>query len=191
MLRVPYLLAGLVLLAAATCVTAASEIFLEGLQPAALMGGGNLAKGVVGAKLDAQLSIVQALGATRCRINLYPDTYLGQRNRDQPQERPLDPVNYLRLLVRSSTSHRPLRIRLVDSGNESFTTDSVNAISAWRHVWIRLHAQWTANWGGTPIGILDWPLQSIAIEAMNWGGGSPARGEKLWLDDVQVVQVAS
>lgn len=96
---------------------------------------------------------------------------------------------YLHLQVRGNAGRRPLRVHIIDAGNESFNTASVSAIPAWREVWIRLDAGWEGNWGGTNNKTLDWPLQGISIEAMNWGGGSPATGEHIWIDDVQVVQI--
>ena len=96
---------------------------------------------------------------------------------------------YLSFLVRSSVGRRPMRLRLADASNETVTSKAINAIPAWRRVYVRLDADFDGIWGGdAPNGKVDWPLRGLAFEAMPWGGNSPETGESLWVADVQVVE---
>ncbi len=70
-------------------VTAAEQ---PGIQPALLMGGGNLTNGESGPTLESQIEVLTTLGGTRARINLYPDAYLIGRNWDAPQPKAIDAV---------------------------------------------------------------------------------------------------
>ncbi len=82
MSRIPLLLATAALLATGE----------TGILPSALVGGGNITNGESGPAVDTQLAIVKTLGATRCRISLYPDAYLDNRNWDTPKAKPIDTI---------------------------------------------------------------------------------------------------
>ena len=60
--------------------------------PADLIGGGNFTNGNVGKELDYQIQVLKSLGANRCRVNLYPDAYLMNRNWDSVNPKPIDAV---------------------------------------------------------------------------------------------------
>ena len=47
-----------------------------GILPSDLVGGGNFSNGAVGPDIEAQIKILTDLGASRCRINVYPGYYL-------------------------------------------------------------------------------------------------------------------
>lgn len=95
---------------------------------------------------------------------------------------------YLRFLLRGSKDGRPVRIRMNDRDNETIVTKAVNATPVWRRVCVRIDADWEQNWGEGKNDKLDWPLRSLAFEAVHWGGVSPEGGEMIWVRDAQLVQ---
>ena len=64
----------------------------EAVTPAAMMGGGNFTNGEVDKTLDYQLRVLKTLGATQCRVNLYPHIYTINRKWDQPNAKAIDPL---------------------------------------------------------------------------------------------------
>jgi len=93
----------------------------------------------------------------------------------------------VRLRVKGSQAGRSIRVNYKDTSEESFSSPSAKLTGDWQVLEFDLSKP-AKHWGGDDKGVVDWPLRFITISAVNWGGKSKEPPEKLWLDEVEVVQ---
>ena len=93
----------------------------------------------------------------------------------------------VRVRVKGSQVGRSIRVNYKDASEESFYTPAAKLTGDWQVLEFDLSKP-AKHWGGDDKGVVDWPLRFITISAVNWGGKSKEPPEKLWLDEVEVVQ---
>ena len=104
----------------------------------------------------------------------------------QDIEVPVGVEIFLRVPMRCSKDGRQVRFAIVDSTGQSFLTEPQRVPVVGAEMLFSLN-KFSSKWGGAGSENIAWPVRSLTLQSVWWGGPAPESPESLWIEKIELV----